>query len=206
MARPTTPGSAPKRRRQRSRRGPRRGRGRAARLRARASARGARGPRGPRRSSREPIADDRLRLAGAGEAGHPIARGAETGEHAAAVAVGGVGHRRHRIARDAARGAVFPDPDQAVRVAQGQRPQQHGVHDAEDRGVGADGDGERGHRDRGEPGPPRATGARRASGPGCRLSIYSARSALTGATRVARQAGTALAAREIVTRKAAAAA
>ena len=94
--------------------------------------------------SREPVSDDRLRLAGPGEAAGPVARGAQVREHAAAVAVGGVGHGRHRSARDAALGAVLPDPDEPVRVGEGQRPQEHGVHDAEDRHVGADGDGEGG--------------------------------------------------------------
>ena len=82
------------------------------------------------------------------------------------------------------------------------------MHDAEDGDVGADGDGERRHRDRGEPRAP-PEHARRVpevldQALHALASTYSARSALTGATRVARHAGTKLAASATSTRNAAA--
>jgi hypothetical protein len=44
-----------------------------------------------------------------------------------------------------------PQKDEPIRVVKRQRPQQHGVDDAEDGGVGADPEPERQERDNGEP-------------------------------------------------------
>ena len=62
----------------------------------------AQGPAQPRghaedgeEAPREPVPDDRLRLAAPGEAAHPVAGGAQIREHAGAIAVGGIGHGRH---------------------------------------------------------------------------------------------------------------
>ena len=50
------------------------------------------------------------------------------------------------------RGPPAPDHHRAIRLGPRQRPQQHGVHDAEDRGVGADAERQRQHGDGGKAG------------------------------------------------------
>src|ERR1043165_7376657 len=45
---------------------------------------------------------------------------------------------RGRVAREAREGCVFPNNYQLLRIAKRQGPQQNGVYNAEDRGVGAD--------------------------------------------------------------------
>ena len=83
-----------------------------------------------------------------------VARPGRAAGQAAAVAVAGrrrerVAGRRRALARQAA--AVF-DEDQPVGVRERQRPEQQRVHQAEDRGVGADADGEDQDGDDGEAG------------------------------------------------------
>ena len=47
---------------------------------------------------------------------------------------------------------AFAESSQAVGMAKGQRPQEHGIEGREDRGNGADGEGQGDHRHRGEAG------------------------------------------------------
>jgi hypothetical protein len=58
--------------------------------------------------------------------------------------------RRGRASRETDTGGVFPKKNQPVRIEEWQRFEQHGVDDAENRGVGADSERQDQHRERGE--------------------------------------------------------
>ena len=76
--------------------------------------------------------------------------GGDAGEALVApLPVGPVGGRRD-VPRPAPKRIRLEDPDQFVGILVGQRPEQHRADDAEDRGAGADADGERGDRNRRE--------------------------------------------------------
>jgi hypothetical protein len=57
---------------------------------------------------------------------------------------------RHGERGPAALEVVLPDSHQGVRISEGQWPQHHGVDHAEDRGIGADAEGQRQGGDEGE--------------------------------------------------------
>ncbi len=87
----------------------------------------------------------------AGQAHRAVGKGGEPGERPrplAQVPVLGHAQLRQRLL-----GAVSPQHHQPVRLGVGQRTEQHAVGDAEDRRVGPDAEGQRHHRDEGEPGP-----------------------------------------------------
>ena len=74
-------------------------------------------------------------------------------ERAAALFPVDVGGRRDRaVTVEADRGRLFPEKHEPIGFRERQRPQQHGAHDAEDRGVRADAEREDQHGDDGEAG------------------------------------------------------
>ena len=94
---------------------------------------------------------------------------------------------------------VLAERQEAARIGIGERAQQHAVHDAEDRGVGADSQSERRHGDRSESGVPRQPAQRVAEILDDRHS--SARRARWGSIRAARAAGIAQASRDTSDRR-----
>ena len=78
-------------------------------------------------------------------------------ERPALVAIGEIGGGRLVEQRDVHARAPCARRRPAVRLVERQRLQQHAIDDAEDRGVGADADAQRQHRDRRERWRPKKT-------------------------------------------------
>ena len=107
----------------------------------------------------DPDGADALGIAAAGQVDALRAQGRQLLERGrAGDEIGDVAGRRRQAVEAGPPlhlGAELPRHDQPIGLRERQRPHQHRVDDAENRGVGADAEGERHERNEGEPGPER---------------------------------------------------